>query len=46
MNEPRIRPATAADIPAIAEIVDQAYRPYIDRTSRRARCGCSKKALR
>jgi ribosomal protein S18 acetylase RimI-like enzyme len=34
MNEPRIRPATAADIPAIAEIVDQAYRPYIDRIGR------------
>jgi hypothetical protein len=28
MNEP----ATAADSSAIAEIVDQAYRPYIDRT--------------
>ena len=31
MNESRIRPATAADVPAIAEIVDQAYRHYIDR---------------
>ncbi|HEX3525413.1 MAG TPA: hypothetical protein VHT52_25395 [Stellaceae bacterium] len=31
MNEPRIRPATAADTPAIAEIVDQAYRHYIAR---------------
>src|SRR5260370_4709303 len=31
MNEPRIRPATAADVPAIAEIVDQAYRHYIAR---------------
>ena len=34
MNEPRIRSATAADIPAIAKIVDQAYRPYIDRIGR------------
>ena len=31
MNEPRIRAATAADVPAIAEIVDQAYRHYIAR---------------
>jgi ribosomal protein S18 acetylase RimI-like enzyme len=31
MNEPRIRPATAADVPAIAEIVDQVYRHYIAR---------------
>jgi ribosomal protein S18 acetylase RimI-like enzyme len=31
MNEPCIRPATAADVPAIAEIVDQAYRHYIAR---------------
>ena len=31
MNETRIRPATAADTPAIKEIVDQAYHPYIDR---------------
>ena len=31
MNEPRIRPATAADTLAIAEIVDQAYRHYIAR---------------
>jgi ribosomal protein S18 acetylase RimI-like enzyme len=31
MNEPRIRPATAADTPAIKEIVDQAYRHYIAR---------------
>jgi GNAT superfamily N-acetyltransferase len=31
MNEPRIRPATAADTPDIAEIVDQAYRPYTAR---------------
>jgi ribosomal protein S18 acetylase RimI-like enzyme len=31
MNEPRIRPATAADVPAIAEIVDEAYRHYIAR---------------
>jgi ribosomal protein S18 acetylase RimI-like enzyme len=31
MNEPRIRSATAADVPTIAEIVDQAYRHYIAR---------------
>ena len=31
MDEPRIRAATAADVPAIADIVDQAYRYYIDR---------------
>jgi ribosomal protein S18 acetylase RimI-like enzyme len=31
MNESRIRPATAADVPTIAEIVDQAYRHYIAR---------------
>ena len=31
MEEPRIRAATAADVPAIAEIVDQAYRHYIAR---------------
>jgi hypothetical protein len=31
MDEPRIRAATAADVPAIAEIVDQAYRHYIAR---------------
>src|SRR5436853_7528679 len=31
MDEPRIRAATAADVPAIAEIVDQAYRYYIAR---------------
>ena len=31
MNPPRIRPAMAADIPTIAEIVDQAYRHYIAR---------------
>jgi ribosomal protein S18 acetylase RimI-like enzyme len=29
--EPRIRAATAADVPAIVEIVDQAYRLYIAR---------------
>jgi ribosomal protein S18 acetylase RimI-like enzyme len=29
MDEPRIRAATAADVPAIADIVDQAYRHYI-----------------
>ena len=31
MDKPRIRAATAADVPAIAEIVDQAYRHYITR---------------
>jgi ribosomal protein S18 acetylase RimI-like enzyme len=29
MGEPQIRAATAADVPAIADIVDQAYRHYI-----------------
>jgi hypothetical protein len=28
MEEPRIRAATAADVPAIADIVEQAYRHY------------------
>jgi ribosomal protein S18 acetylase RimI-like enzyme len=31
VNEPRIRAATAADVPVIAEIVEQAYRHYISR---------------
>jgi ribosomal protein S18 acetylase RimI-like enzyme len=31
VHEPRIRPATAADVSAVAHIVDQAYRPYIAR---------------
>src|ERR1700736_5095597 len=31
MDEPRIRAATAADVPAVTEIVDQAYRHYIAR---------------
>src|ERR1700730_15949112 len=31
MDKPRIRAATAADVPAIADIVDQAYRHYITR---------------
>ena len=31
MNEPRIRAATAGDVPAVAEIVDHAYRHYITR---------------
>ena len=31
MDKPRTRPATAADVPAIAEIVEQAYRHYISR---------------
>src|SRR6202023_3559307 len=31
MDEPRIRAATAADVSAITQIVDQAYRHYIAR---------------
>ena len=31
MDEPRIRAATSADVPAIANIVEQAYRHYIAR---------------
>ena len=31
MDEPRIRAAIAADVPAIAQIVDHAYRHYIAR---------------
>jgi L-amino acid N-acyltransferase YncA len=31
MDEHRIRAATAADVPAIADIVDHAYRRYIAR---------------
>ena len=31
MEEPRIRPAHGADIPAVAGIVDDAYRHYIPR---------------
>jgi ribosomal protein S18 acetylase RimI-like enzyme len=31
MEEPQIRAATAADLPAITDIVDQAYRHYIAR---------------
>src|SRR5882724_5580091 len=31
MDEPRVRAATAADVSAIAETVDQAYRHYVDR---------------
>jgi ribosomal protein S18 acetylase RimI-like enzyme len=34
MDEARIRAATAGDVPAIAEIVDQAYRHYIARIGR------------
>ena len=34
MDKPRIRSAIAADIPAIANIVDQAYRHYIARIGR------------
>jgi hypothetical protein len=30
-GKPRIRAATAADVPAIADIVEQAYRHYVDR---------------
>jgi hypothetical protein len=31
MDEPRIRAATAADVPAIADVVDHAYRHFIAR---------------
>ena len=31
MDQPRIRAATAADVPAIGEIVERAYRHYIPR---------------
>ena len=31
MDKPRIRAATAADLPAITDIVDEAYRHYITR---------------
>ena len=31
IDEPRIRAATTADVPAISDIVDQAYRHYIAR---------------
>jgi len=31
LDEPRIRAATAADVPAIVDIVEQAYRHYIAR---------------
>jgi ribosomal protein S18 acetylase RimI-like enzyme len=31
VDERRIRAATTADVPAIADIIDQAYRPYIAR---------------
>jgi ribosomal protein S18 acetylase RimI-like enzyme len=34
MDEPRIRAATADDVSAITQIVDQAYRPYIARTGK------------
>src|SRR6266576_2021950 len=34
MNEPRIRAARGGDVPAIANIVDQAYRHYIARMSK------------
>jgi ribosomal protein S18 acetylase RimI-like enzyme len=34
MEKPRIRAATAADVPAIADVVDQAYRHYIARIGR------------
>jgi ribosomal protein S18 acetylase RimI-like enzyme len=36
MDEPRIRAATADDVSAITQIVDQAYRPYIARTGKPA----------
>ena len=31
MDEPRIRPATAEDVPLVTQIVEQAYRPHIRR---------------
>lgn len=31
MDKPRIRAATATDLPAITDIVDEAYRHYITR---------------
>ena len=31
MDKPRIRAATAADLPGITDIVDEAYRHYITR---------------
>ena len=34
MDEPRIRVATVADVPAIAKIVEEAYRHYIPRIGR------------
>ena len=34
MEEPQIRVATAADVPVIGEIVNQAYRHYIARIGR------------
>jgi len=34
MDKPRIRAATASDVPAITQIVDQAYRHYIARIGR------------
>ena len=34
MNELRIRPAAADDVPAVAEIVELAYRHYIARIGR------------
>ena len=37
MDEARIRAATAADVPAIVDIVDQAYRHYIARSGQAAR---------
>ena len=35
MDEPRIRAATAADVPAIADVVDQAYGHYVARMGKR-----------
>src|SRR5258707_15240855 len=36
MDEPRIRAATAADVPAIADVVDQAYGHYMARMGKPA----------
>ena len=35
ISDPKIRPATAGDVAAITQIVDDAYRHYIPRMGRR-----------
>lgn len=37
MTHERIRPATAADVPAVKAVTDAAYRPYIERMGVRPR---------